>query len=291
MRFRFIAVEKANYPVTLMCRILNASRSGFYAWNKRPESARSCSDRALVVDIKSAHRASRGNYGSPRVRRALVAQGHTVGRDRVARLMRENGLRGKRRRRFRNTTDSNHTYPVAPNVLERQFTTKQPNAAWAGDITYIWTMEGWLYLAVIIDLYSRRVVGWAMSNRIDQSLTLRALHMALRAREPGPGLIHHTDRGSQYAANAYQRLLKARGTICSMSRKGDCWDNAVAESFFATLKEELIYRGTWPTRASAKAAIAQYIDGFYNVRRRHSTLGFVSPIDFEVLSWEQRLAA
>ena len=157
MRFRFIAAEKANYPVTLMCRILNASTSGFYAWSKRPESARSRSDRALVVDIKSAHRASRGNYGSPRVRRALVAQGHTVGRDRVARLMRENSLRGKRRRRFRNTTDSNHTHPVAPNVLERQFTTKQPNAAWVGDITYIWPLEGWLYLAVILDLYSRRL--------------------------------------------------------------------------------------------------------------------------------------
>ncbi len=281
MRFRFIAAEKANYPVTLMCRILNVSTSGFYAWSKRPESARSRSDRALVVDIKSAHRASRGSYGSPRILPALVAQGHRVGRDRVARLMRENGLRGKRGRRFRNTTDSNHTHPVAPNVLKRQFTTQQPNVAWVGDITYIWTMEGWLYLAVILDLYSRRVVGWAMSHRIDQALTLRALHMALKARVPGLGLIHHTDRGSQYAGNAYQKVLKAHGTICSMSRKGDCWDNAVAESFFATLKVEFVHETLFRTRAQAISGIFEYIEVFYNRERRHSSLDYVSPLEFE----------
>ena len=227
MRHRFIAVEKAEYPVALMSRILQVSRSGFYAWSKRAESARVRSDRALVVDIKAVHKLSRSIYGSPRVYRELLAQGHTVGRDRVARLMREHNLRGKRKRRFRNTTQSNHRHPVAPNVLERQFTVEQPNTGWVGDITYIWTLEGWLYLSVILDLYSRRVVGWAMNKHIDQALTLRALGMAINACEPGPGLIHHTDRGSQYAANDYQKMLKARGITCSMSRKGNCWDNGV----------------------------------------------------------------
>ena len=208
-------------------------------------------------------------------------EGHTVSRDRVARLMRENNLRGRRKRRFRNTTDSDHTHPVAPNVLERQFTTKQPNAAWVGDVTYIWTMEGWLYLAVILDLYSRRVVGWAMSNRIDQTLTLRALHMALTAREPGHGLIHHTDRGSQYAATAYRKLLKARAIVCSMSRRGNCWDNAVAESFFATLKVELVRESLFRTRAQATSEIFEYIEVFYNRERRHSSLDYVSPLEFE----------
>jgi len=281
VRYRFIAAEKAEYPVTLMSRLLNVSPSGFYAWRKRPESARSRSDRALVVDIKAAHRASRGNYGSPRVRRALVAQGHKVGRDRVARLMRENDLRGKRRRRFRNTTQSKHSHPVAPNVLERQFTAERPNAAWVGDITYVWTLEGWLYLSVILDLYTRRVVGWAMSKRIDQALTLRALEMALRACEPEPGLIHHTDRGSQYAANDYQKSLTARGIICSMSRKGNCWDNAVAESFFATLKVEFVHESLFRTRAQATSEIFEYIEVFYNRERRHSFLGYVSPLEFE----------
>lgn len=204
-----------------------------------------------------------------------------MSRDRVARLMRENNLRGRRKRRFRNTTDSDHTHPVAPNVLERQFTTKQPNAAWVGDVTYIWTMEGWLYLAVILDLYSRRVVGWAMSNRIDQTLTLRALHMALTAREPGHGLIHHTDRGSQYAATAYRKLLKARAIVCSMSRRGNCWDNAVAESFFATLKVELVRESLFRTRAQATSEIFEYIEVFYNRERRHSSLDYVSPLEFE----------
>lgn len=276
-----MAAEKAAYPVTLMSRLLQVSRSGFYAWNKRAESARARSDRALLVDIKAAHHVSRGVYGSPRVHRELLAQGHTVGRGRVARVMRENGLRGKRKRRFRNTTQSNHRHPVAPNVLDREFTVAQPNAAWVGDITYVWTLEGWLYLSVIIDLYSRRVVGWAMSNRIDQALTLRALGMALNACEPGAGLIHHTDRGSQYAANDYRKLLDARGITCSMSRKGNCWDNAVAESFFATLKVEFVHETLFPTRAQATREIFEYIEVFYNRVRRHSSLDYVSPMEFE----------
>lgn len=276
-----MAAEKAEYPVTLMSRILQVSRSGFYAWSKRPESARAHSDRALVVDIRAAHEASRGTYGSPRVHRELVAQGQVVGRDRVARLMREQALRGRRKRRFRNTTQSNHRHPVAPNVLEREFTVEEPNTAWVGDITYLWTLEGWLYLAVILDLYSRRVVGWAMGHRIDQALTLRALGMALDTRMPGVGLMHHTDRGSQYAANDYRQLLKARGIVCSMSRKANCWDNAVAESFFATLKVELVHETLFRTRAQATREIFEYIEVFYNRVRRHSFLDYVSPMEFE----------
>jgi transposase InsO family protein len=281
VKFRFIAAEKAEYPVTLMSRILQVSTSGFYAWSKRLESARSRSDRALVLDIKAVHKASRGTYGSPRVHRELVAQQHLVGRDRVARLMRENDVRGRRKRRFRTTTQSNHSHAVAPNVLERQFAVEQPNVAWVGDITYVWTLEGWLYLSVILDLYSRRVVGWAMGERIDQALTLRAMDMALKACEPNPGLIHHSDRGSQYAANDYRKLLRARRITCSMSRKGNCWDNAVAESFFATLKVEFIHETLFRTRAQAITEIFEYIEVFYNRVRRHSSIGYVSPQEFE----------
>ncbi len=241
-----MAAEKALYPVTLMSRLLEVSRSGFYAWDKRAESARRRSDRALVVHIKAAHRASRDTYGSPRVHRELLAQGHTVGRGRVARLMRENALRGKRKRRFRNTTQSVHAHPIAPNVLKREFTVDKPNAAYVSDITYIWTLEGWLYLAVILDLYSRRVVGWAMGPRIDQALTLRALDMASDGCKAVAGLIHHSDRGSQYAANDYRKLLEARGMTCSMSRKGNCWDNAVAESFFCDAKSRVRSRSAIP---------------------------------------------
>ena len=281
MRYRFIEVEKASYPIALMCRILQVSRGGYYAWRTRPESARSRSDRKLLVDIRAAHKASRRTYGSSRMQRELLAQGQSVGRHRVARLMRLDGLRGRRRRRFRTTTQSNHAHPVAANQLERQFAVEAPNQAWVTDITYIWTLQGWLYLCVILDLYSRRVVGWAMSERINQALTLGALKMALAGRAPKPGLVHHSDRGSQYAAKIYRRLLKARGIECSMSRKGDCWDNAVAESFFATLKVELVYETLFITRAQARQQIFEYIEVFYNRARRHSYLGYVSPVDYE----------
>lgn len=281
MRFRFVEVEKALYPVALMCRILQVSRAGFYAWSARAESARSRADRALLVDIKVAHRVSRGTYGSPRIRRELADGGQQVGRGRIARLMRQSGLQGKAKRRFRNTTDSNHRHPIAANLLKRQFTVSRPNAVWVGDITCVWTLQGWLYVAVLLDLYSRRVVGWAMGKRINQALPLRALRMALSAREPAAGLIHHTDRGSQYAAKDYQKLLKGRGLVCSMSRKGDCWDNAVAESFFATLKGDLDRDCAYFTRAEATSEIFEYIEGFYNRRRRHSFLDYVSPQAFE----------
>ena len=281
VRYRFVWAEKAEFPVVLICRMLEVSTSGFYRWTKRTESTRARSDRAVTLDIKAAHRASRGTYGSPRIHRELAAQGHKVGRHRVTRLMRENGLRGKQRRRFRTTTQSNHRWPVAPNTLDRQFAVTRPNVAWVGDITYVWTLEGWLYLCVILDLYSRRVVGWAMSARIDQALTVRALSMALEACDPGPGLIHHSDRGSQYAANDYQSLLRARGITCSMSRKGNCWDNAVAESFFATLKVEFIHESLFRTRSQATTEIFEYIEAFYNRVRRHSFIGYVSPQEFE----------
>ena len=281
MRFRFIEAQKAYFPVSLMCRILRISRAGYYAWRVREPSARARADQKLMIEVKAAHRASRGTYGSPRVHRELNAQGHTVGRHRVARLMRVCALTRKRRRRFRITTQSNHAHPIAENALERRFEVEQPNQAWVTDITYVWTLEGWLYLATIIDLYSRRVVGWSMSKRIDQALTLRALSMALKTRTPQPELMHHSDRGSQYAARAYRKMLDAHGITASMSRKGNCWDNAVAESFFATLKVELVYESIFRTRTQAKAAIFEYIEAFYNRVRRHSYLDYVSPDEFE----------
>ena len=230
-----------------MCRVLGVTRSWYYKFSGRGETRRQRSDRELLPRIRAFFEDSDSTYGSVRIVRDLRDVGTRADKNRIGRLMRENGLKVKTTKRFKVTTNSDHKRPVAPNLVNQVFTAEAPDRLWTGDITYIWTMEGWLYLAVILDLYSRRVVGWAMSNRIDQSLTLRALHMALKAREPGRGLIHHTDRGSQYAANAYQRLLKARGTISSMSRKGDCWDNAVAESFFATLKVDLVNESLFRT--------------------------------------------
>jgi len=226
------------------------------------------------------HQRSRENYGSPRVTAELQALGVRCGENRVARLMRENGICAKRRR-YRATTNSKHNLPVAPNLLARQFTVDRPNAVWMTDITYIWTSEGWLYLAGVVDLYSRMVVGHSMSRRITEELTLEALNQALGRRRPKPGLLHHSDQGSQYAADDYRKLLKECGFTASMSRKGDCWDNAPMESFFATLKTELIYRERFTTREDAKRKIFEYIEVFYNRERRHSSLGYQSPVDFE----------
>ena len=255
--------------------------SGYYAWRTRPQSTRARADGRLLVVLRAAFDASRHTYGSPRLHRELRAQGHIDGRHRIARLMRAHGLQSRRRRRFRTTTRSNHTHPVAANVLARRFDTTAPNQAWVSDITYVWTLEGWLYLCVILDLYSRRVIGWSMDVRSEQALTLRALHMALTGRASRPGLVHHSDRGSQYAATAYRHLLAAHHLACSMSRKGNCWDNAVAESFFATLKVELIYETNFVTRAQASQAIFEYLEVFYNRIRRHSYLDFVSPVTYE----------
>jgi transposase InsO family protein len=290
VRFAFIAAEKAAFPVTVLCRILAVSRAGFYAAQARPVPGRARGDAQLAVEIAAIHGESRQRYGSPRVHAELRARGRGVSRKRVARLMRRRGLAARRRRRYRITTDSRHPFPVAANVLARQFTAPAPDAAWVTDITYIPTGEGWLYLAVILDLYSRRIVGWAMSDRLTRQLALDALGMALARRQPAPGLLHHSDRGSQYASGDYQTALGRQGIVGSMSRRGDCWDNAVAESFFATLKVELVHDALWPTRAAARTALFDYIEVFYNQQRRHSSLGFLSPLAFE-RQWHQQYRA
>jgi transposase InsO family protein len=290
VKFAFIAAEKATYPVTMLCRMLEVSRAGFYAAQGRAPSARARADTKLGVEIAAIHAESRQCYGSPRVQAELQARGHCPSRKRVARLMRQQGLAARRRRRFRVTTDSNHARPVATNVVARQFTTAVPNATWVTDITYIWTGEGWGYLAVILDLFSRLVVGWALSARLTQDLALEALGMALARRRPPRGLVHHSDRGSQYASAAYQTRLAQHGIQGSMSRRGNCWDNAVAESFFATLKVELVHHVSWATRVGARADLFDYLEIFYNAQRRHSSLGYLSPLAFE-RQWEQEQAA
>jgi transposase InsO family protein len=282
VRFRFIEAEKANFPITLMCRCLRVSRSGYYAWRERGPSKRVRYDERLKIEIKASHKASHQRYGSPRVVRDLHENGHRVARKRVARLMRELGLEGRRKRRYRTTTDSRHPFPIAVNVLMRDFEVDAPDTAWVTDITYLATSEGWLYLAVILDLFSRRVVGHAMSERIDRHLVLDALGNALRQRPGARDAIHHSDRGSQYACHDYRKALTEAGITCSMSRRANCWDNAVAESFFATLKTELLYPLPLHTRSVTRVLVADYIDSFYNVRRRHSSLGYVSPVEFEL---------
>jgi transposase InsO family protein len=281
VKYEFIRAEKARYPVALLCRCLKTTRSGFYAWLRRG-SKRELVDRQLLALIREIFLENRRAYGSRRVYQELRDRKVRCSRSRVERLMREAGITPPRRRRFRKTTDSDHALPVAENLLDRDFSSPAPNRRWATDITYVWTLEGWLYLAVVLDLFSRRIVGWAMDKTLEaEHLTLRALHMALFGRDPDTGLLHHSDRGSQYACKAYQELLDLRGIICSMSRRGDCWDNAVVESFFSTLKLELVYLCVFKTRAEARAAIFEYIEAFYNRKRRHSSLGYLSPVDFE----------
>ncbi len=276
-----IRAEQANFPVAFMCRLLGLSPSGYYAWEQRPVSQRQQDDEALIPKIKASHRSGRGHYGSPRIYDDLKAQGETAGRHRIARLMRENGITARPLKRFRRTTDSNHELPIAPNLLERNFESARPNEVWVGDITYIWTTCGWTYLAVIVDLFSRRVVGWALDDNMRTELVLKALEMAKGLRQVAPGLIFHSDRGSQYASGDYQKALAAAGITPSMSRKGDCWDNAVAESFFATIKRELVRKCYWLNMKAARMAIHEYIEAFYNGRRRHSTNGNLSPVDYE----------
>jgi len=291
VRFGFIQTEKATYPVRVLCRTLRVSTSGFYAWCKRDRSDRAKKDAALKVQILAAHAASDKTYGSPRIHKDLKTAGENVGRKRVARLMQDEGIEGQRKRRFRVTTDSRHSHPVAANKLNRDFTVSAPNKVWVSDITYIWTREGWMYLAAILDLFSRRVVGWSIEPYVDRTLALDALGMALRTRRPEPGLLHHSDRGVQYASGDYQKLLAEHGIDCSMSRKGDCWDNAVAESFFSTLKAERVHRTDYVTRSQARASVFEYIEAFYNPRRRHSVLGYVSPVQHEAAAAWKPLAA
>jgi putative transposase len=276
MRFSFIDAKKADYPVSVLCRMLRVRRSGYYEWSSRKESDRAVANRRLAVEVRAVFDEHRGRYGSPRISRAL-----RVCRHRVARLMREQQLRARHRRRFCRTTDSRHSQPTPPNLLARQFRTESPDRAWAGDVTYIPTGEGWLFLAVLLDLYSRRVIGWAMSERNDEALTLSALAMALEQRRPGPGLIHHSDRGTTYSAGTYQDVLAQHGIVCSMSRKGNCWDNAVVESFFSTLDFECASGQPFATRSKARRAIADYLLGYYNPTRLHSYLDYRSPMEFE----------
>jgi putative transposase len=291
VKFTFILAEKALYPITVLCWVLGVSTSGYHAWRKRPQAARVRSDAQLAAQVAAVHKRSRKAYGSPRVHAELRAKGTRVGKKRVARLMRENGLQARRKRRFRKTTDSNHSQPIAPNVLARQFDVAAPNRSWVTDVTAIWTLEGWLFLAAMIDLYSRRVVAWAISANNDTLLALDALRKGLRLRRPAAGLVHHSDRGSPYASADYRAELVRHGLVASMSRKGDCWDNAVAESFFATLRAELVDHEQYATHLLATASIGDYIDNFYNVERRHSHLGYINPIEFELRSTTARAAA
>ena len=290
MRFDFIAAEKASFPVTLLCRALRVSASGFYAWRQRPESARAKQDQRLRVQIREAYAESRQTYGSPRVHRELVAQGVAVGRKRIIRLMQDEGLVGRTRRRFKHTTDSNHDQPVAPNLLDRHFEASQPNQRWVGDTTELLVGE-WgakIYLAAIVDLFSRFVVGWAVSAVNDRHLVMKALDMAVRRRCPEAGLVHHSDRGSTYASEDFQTALGVQGITCSMSRRGNCLDNAAMESWFSTLKSELGER--FESYGAAKAELFDYIEVFYNQRRRHSTLDYVSPAEYERVARVERAA-
>jgi len=281
MKYHVIEAEKAHYPVEVLCRVLGVARSGYYAWRGHPMSQRGQQNEALVALIRRCHLAARGRYGSPRIHQDLRAEGVRVGRHRVARLMRLYGLRGSGRLRRRPPCSVASPALVAANTLQRDFTAMRPNHKWAGDITYVATCEGWLYVAVLMDLYSRRIVGWAMGDQLTTELTITALEMALQRRGAAVGLLHHSDRGSQYAAIPYQQRLMTFGIRCSMSRPGNCWDNAVVESFFATLKTELLHGQRYDTRRAAQAEIFEYLEAFYNRFRRHSTLGYLSPVEFE----------
>lgn len=285
MKYACIRVHRQEFPVVLMCRVLEVSRSGFYAAERRAPSSRTAENQSLRMIIGAIHETSRRTYGSPRIHRELHATGRACGRNRIARLMRESGLRAKTKRRYRPlTTNSKHEYGIAENVLRRRFGVKETdgiNRAWCGDITYIRTGEGWLYLAVLLDLGSRMVVGWAMRDSLEADLSVEALRMALARRSPEKGLLHHSDRGVQYAALDYRELLAAHQMTSSMSRRANCYDNAVAESFFATLRWELLDRHQWPTRALVRSAIFEYIEIWYNRQRRHSALDYLSPWQYE----------
>ena len=280
MKFQFIAAEKAHHSLALLCRCLRVSRSGFHAWEQRPESAHAKRDRQLTVLVRASFEASQGRYGSPRIHKDLQEQHEAASRKRVIRLMQAQQLKARRRMRFKLTTMSDHEWPVAANLLDRQFTAARPNQRWVGDTTEFAIGErGQLYLAAILDLFSRFIVGWAVSAVNDRHLTITALEMALKRRRPEAGLLHHSDQGCTYASEDYQRILDARGITCSMSRRGDCYDNAVMESFFSTVKSELANR--FDSFGEGKMELFDYIEVFYNQRRRHSTLGHISPAAFE----------
>ena len=283
MKYRFIREHVGEFHVERMCRILKVSRSSYYAWLHRPISTRKQQDAEILKNIKSIYEKNRKTYGSPRIHRNLRNIGIHCGKKRVERIMRDAGIRAIQKRKYKVTTNSNHQFPVAQNRLNRQFMADAPNKVWVADITYIPTQEGWLYLAAILDMYSRKIVGWSMGDRITQELAIQALTMAIYQRKPGPGLLHHSDRGVQYASHAYKNLLKEHKLECSMSRKGNCWDNAVMESFFHTLKTELVYHRQYKTRAQARQDLFEYIEVFYNRVRMHSSINYMSPDSYEML--------
>jgi putative transposase len=278
MRFRLIEDHRDIWPMRVMCRALSVSPSGYYAWRSRPDSPRKIANRVLLVDIRRVHAQHQERYGAPRIHAELRGAGQAVSRKRVERVMRQHGIRARAPRRYRvRTTDSKHSLPVAANLLEQNFVANQLNQLWLADITYIPTGEGWLYLAVILDLFTRKVVGWAMREHMRAELTIAALTMAIQRQRPGAGLIHHSDRGSQYAAGEYRNILQAAAITQSMSRKGNCWDNAPMESFFGTLKTELVHHCEYPNRDSARRDLFAYIEGYYNRRRIHSAIGYITP--------------
>ena len=285
MRFRLIEDHQGVWPVRVMCDALSVSPSGYYAWRSRPDSLRKIANRDLLADIRRVHAQHQERYGAPRVHAELRAEGHTVSRKRVERVMRQHGLRARAPRRYRVcTTDSKHSLPVAVNLLDQNFVADQPNQVWLADITYIPTSEGWLYLAVILDLFTRKVVGWAMRDHMRAELTIAALTMAIQRQRPGAGLIHHSDRGSQYAAGDYRDILQTAAIIQSMSRKGNCWDNAPMESFFGTPKTELVHHREYPDRDTARRDLFAYIEGYYNRQRIHSAIGYITPQQAEAKS-------
>ena len=281
MRYICIDRRRQQYAVNMMCRVLKVSRSGYYAWRVRPESDRDKTDRVLTGALRRLHAKSKGVYGSPKLVAELKDEGYCYGRRKVARLMRLAGLRGCPKRRFRVTTKRDPSHPAAANLLKQDFTAQAPNQRWASDITFISTHQGWLYLAVVMDLYSRRIVGWSMSRWINRHLVIDALSMAIGARQPDHLLIHHSDQGSQYTSDDFRDELGKYGIQCSMSARGNCYDNAVVESFFGLLKRERVNRRRYRTRDEARADIFEYIESFYNRKRRHSYLGYISPLAFE----------
>jgi len=284
MRFRFVEEHRGKAPTERLCQIMDVSPRGFRAFRSRPMSQSQRTDMVLLAHIREQHKLSLGSYGRPRMTEELKELGFDVGHRRVGRIMRRNSISVVRTHKYKVTTDSNHKFNIAPNLLNRNFSADQPNQKWVVDISYIWTREGWLYLAVVLDLYSRRVIGWAVSNRMKKDLAIRALKMAVALRKPPKDCIHHSDRGSQYCSHEYQKLLRKHGFKASMSGKGNCYDNAAMETFFKTIKAELIWRHSWQTRRDAEVAIFEYINGFYNPRRRHSALGWKSPLAFERLA-------
>ena len=281
MSFALIDAKRAEVSVETACTVLGVSVSGFYAWKGRPASPRQTDDMIMLAHIRAEFSNSNETYGSPRMHAELKELGLSIGRHRVARLMSENGLKARQKTRFKRTTDSDHGGPVARNVLAQDFTADGPDQKWGVDISYIWTAEGWLYLAIVLDLFSRKIVGWQLSDRMKRGLAMDALRRAVIVRQPPRGLIHHSDRGSQYCSDDYRRMLRDHGFVASMSGRGNCYDNAMVETVFKTIKSELIWRTAFRTRDQASKAIGQYIEGFYNPRRRHSSLGYVSPAIFE----------